>query len=48
MTLDSQGRTFTVTSDNIGSVWVIVGTDTGFEEPTQVYYDQISLMFVEE
>jgi hypothetical protein len=41
MTLDNQGRTFTVTSDNNGNVWVIVGTDSGFEGPTRVYYDQI-------
>ena len=48
MTLESQGRTFTLTSDNNGSVWVIVGTDSGFEGLTRVYYDQISVMFVEE
>ena len=41
MTLDSQGRAFSVTTEVKGSVWVIVGTDSGFEGPTKVYYDKI-------
>jgi hypothetical protein len=48
MTLDNQDRTFTVTTDNDGSVWVIVGTDSGFEGPTSVYYDKIIITFNEE
>jgi hypothetical protein len=48
MTLDNQDRTFTVTTDNGGSVWVIVGTDSGFEGPTSVYYDKIIITFNEE
>ena len=43
MTLDNQERAFTVTADHAGSVWVIVGTDSGFEGPTKVYYDKISI-----
>ncbi len=48
MTLDNQDRTFTVTTDNDGSVWVIAGTDSGFEGPTSVYYDKIIITFNEE
>lgn len=48
MTLDNQGTTFTVTSDNQGNVWVIAGTDSGFEGPTTVYYDTINIIFTEE
>ncbi len=48
MTLDSQERVFTVTADNNGVVWVIAGTDSGFEGPTKVYYDKIGFTFSEE
>jgi len=48
MTLDNQDRTFTVTTDNAGVVWVIAGTDSGFEGPTTVYYDRVNITFVEE
>lgn len=48
MTLDNQDRIFTVTTDNDGNVWVIVGTDSGFEGPTTVYYDIINITFSEE
>jgi hypothetical protein len=48
MTLDNQDRLFTVTTDNDGKVWVIAGTDSGFEGPTTVYYDVIDITFNEE
>jgi hypothetical protein len=48
MTLDNQDRTFKVTTDNDGNVWVIAGTDSGFEGPTKVYYDKILIGFKEE
>jgi len=48
MTLDNKGITFTVTSDNQGNVWVIAGTDSGFEGLTRVYYDKIQITFSEE
>ena len=48
MTLDNQDRTFTVTTDNDGVVWVIAGTDSGFEGATTVYYDRVNITFVEE
>jgi hypothetical protein len=48
MTLTSEGRAFEVLSDDQGQVWLIAGTDSGFEEPTKVYYDRISISVVEE
>jgi hypothetical protein len=48
MTLDNQDHTFTVTTDNDGIVWVITGSDSGFEGATTVYYDKISITFSEE
>jgi hypothetical protein len=48
MTLDNQDRLFTVTTDSDGKVWVIVGTDSGFEGPTTVYYDAINITITEE
>jgi hypothetical protein len=48
MTLDNQDRVFSVTTDNDGVVWVIAGTDSGFEGLTKVYYDKINITFSEE
>ena len=48
MTLDNQDRLFTVTTDKDGKVWVIAGTDSGFEGLTKVYYDTINITFSEE
>jgi hypothetical protein len=48
MTLDSQGREFFVNTDGDGSVWVIAGTDSGFEGQTKVYYNRVSIRMVEE
>jgi hypothetical protein len=41
--LDSEGQLFSVTSDGDGKVWLIVGTDSGFEGLTAVYYDKITV-----
>jgi hypothetical protein len=41
MTLTSEGRSFEVVSDDQGKVWLIAGTDSGFEGPTGVYYSRI-------
>lgn len=41
MTLTSEGRSFEVVSDDQGMVWLIGGTDSGFEGPTGVYYSRI-------
>jgi hypothetical protein len=47
MTLDNQDYPFSMTSDAQGSAWVIVGTDSGFEGLTKVYYDLIEIIFTE-
>jgi hypothetical protein len=41
--LDSEGQTFSVTSDSDGAVWFIVGTDSGFEGLTALYYDTVTV-----
>ena len=43
MDLTGEGQEFMVTSDAEGNVWIIVGTDSGFEGLTAVYYDTISV-----
>jgi len=50
MDLDSEGQRFTVTSDGDGKLWIIAGTDSGFEGPTTVYYDRVErrLRFAQE
>lgn len=48
MTLDNQGVPFTVTSDKDGGIWVIVGSDSGFEGATTIYYDSIEVELIEE
>ena len=47
MTLTREGRSFEVVSDAQGKVWWIAGTDSGFEGPTSVYYDKISIQMSE-
>ncbi len=34
-----------VTADENGEAWVIVGTDSGFESTTTIYYDNIDVFF---
>jgi hypothetical protein len=36
---------FTIRTDANGEVWVCIGTDSGFEGRTTLYYDQITLIF---
>jgi hypothetical protein len=48
MTLNNQDQVFSVTTDSNGNVWVIAGTDSGFEGPTTVYYDAIKIIFTGE
>ena len=47
MTLTSEGHIFEVLSDGQGKAWLIVGTDSGFEGPTKVYYDTIEITLIE-
>ena len=42
-TLDSMDGTVVVEADDSGGAWLIVGTDSGFEGLTRLYYDRISL-----
>ena len=46
-TLDNEGRPFKVVSDGEGRVWLIVGTDSGFEGLSAVYYATITYTFSE-
>ena len=41
-TLDNAGQPLTVESDGNGRVWLIVGTDSGFEGRTAIYYARIA------
>ena len=47
MTLTSEGRDFEVTTNAQGLVWLIAGTDSGFEGATRVYYSRILAQFTE-
>ena len=46
-TLSSDGRSFEVVTDADGGLWFIVGTDSGFEGLTALYYGYISIALVE-
>jgi hypothetical protein len=39
------GHLFTISTDNEGFVWVCIGTDSGFEGTTTLYYSLITLTF---
>ncbi len=41
----NNGHVFTITSDANGEVWVCLGTDSGFEATTTLFYNQIDLEF---
>lgn len=44
--LTNGGSPLSVTTDANGNVWLIVGTDSGFEGLTTLYYSEISYKFV--
>ena len=44
-TLHNQGRPFEVVSDNEGRTWLIVGTDSGFEGLSSIYFARITYSF---
>jgi hypothetical protein len=44
---DNLTQPVTVTSDKNGAVWVCVGTDSGFEGLTSLYYDKIKVSITE-
>lgn len=41
----NNGASFIATSDANGDLWLIVGTDSGFEGTTTLYYTAISVLF---
>ena len=41
-TLGNEGQALTVETDGEGTLWLIVGTDSGFEGLTTLYYDRIT------
>ena len=41
-TLDNMDSPVVIKTDDSGSAWLIVGTDSGFEGLTRLYYDRIS------
>lgn len=42
--LDSEDRNFEVITNDDGTLWFIVGTDSGFESITAIYYDRITII----
>lgn len=38
---------FVLTTDATGEIWLIVGTDSGFEDVTTLYYTQVDVLFNE-
>ena len=45
--LDNNSEIFTVETDNEGKLWMIVGTDSGFEATTTLYYTNINIAAME-
>lgn len=45
---DNSERPFTVTSSPEGTLWLIVGTDSGFEGLTELYYNRITVTFTQQ
>ena len=45
--MDNEERAFHATTDANGSLWFIVGTDSGFEGLTALYYSRISIVLGE-
>lgn len=39
---------FTVTSNNEGNAWVVLGTDSGFESTTTIFYTNLTVTFKEQ
>jgi len=42
---NNSGHLFTIKTDSKGEVWICIGTDSGFEATTTLYYKQITLTF---
>ncbi len=46
--LDNETDPFEITTDAEGAIWVIVGTDSGFEYKTMLYYTHIKILVEEQ
>jgi hypothetical protein len=44
ITRDNRSTPFHITSDDQGQLWLLVGTDSGFEGITALYYDTIRVV----
>ena len=44
ITRDNRSRPLRVTSDAQGTLWLLVGTDSGYESTTALYYDTIRVV----
>lgn len=44
---NSSSNSFSITTDSSGEIWLIVGTDSGFEGTTTLYYTQVDVLFNE-
>lgn len=42
---NNSSRLFSITASASGEVWVIIGTDSGFEARTELYYNNVRLTF---
>ena len=42
-TNSNAGHPFAITTDSTGNIWVIIGTDSGFEGTTSIYYNEIDV-----
>lgn len=45
ITKNNSSKLFTIKTNASGEVWVIIGTDSGFESRTELYYDKITITF---
>jgi hypothetical protein len=45
ITRNNSTNNFTITTDESGEVWLIIGSDSGFEGTTTLYYTQIDVLF---
>ncbi len=45
---DSAGMTFNFTTGSAGTAWLMVGTDSGFEAVTSLYYTLVRVTFTEQ
>jgi hypothetical protein len=45
ITRNNSGHPFTISTNDEGTVWVCIGTDSGFEGTTTLYYTRIKLAF---